>query len=142
MALALGALGVFSGMSYVVAERTREFGIRLALGASRREILHVVFKPGLITVAIGTAVSVTGTLAVTRITFGRMADLSMTDLVLWASVSAILATVAVGASMISARRATRVEPVVAQIGAKMVADLVELKGWCAYFQGRTRPCVT
>jgi hypothetical protein len=112
-ALALGALGVFSVMSYMVAERTREFGIRIAMGASRRAILRLVLQQGLVIVFIGTAASVTGTLAVTRVAFRQLADLSMTDSALWATVSAILAAVAIGASLIPARRATRVEPVVA-----------------------------
>jgi putative ABC transport system permease protein len=100
-------------MSYMVAERTREFGIRIALGASRRAILNLVLKQGLIIVAIGTAVSVTGTLAVTRVTFREMADLAVTDPFLWISVSALLAVVALGAGIVPAQRATRVEPVVA-----------------------------
>jgi len=112
-ALALGALGVFSVTSYMVAERTREFGIRIALGASRREVLQLVLKQAAIIVGIGTAVSFAGTLAVTRLGFREMADLAITDPILWASVCFLLVAVAVGASIVPAQRAMRVEPIVA-----------------------------
>jgi ABC-type antimicrobial peptide transport system permease subunit len=112
-ALALGALGVFSVMSYMVAERTREFGIRIALGASRRDIMALVLRHALIIVGMGTAVSVVGTLAVTRVTFRLMADVAMTDPILWTWVSALLAVVAIAAGIVPARRAMRVEPIVA-----------------------------
>ena len=112
-ALALGALGVFSVTSYMVAERTREFGIRIALGASRREVLQLVLKQAVIIVGIGTAVSFAGTLAVTRLGFREMADLAITDPILWASVCFLLVAVAVGASIVPAQRAMRVEPIVA-----------------------------
>lgn len=112
-ALALGALGVFSVMSYMVAERTREFGIRMALGASRRNVLRLVLGQGLTIVAIGTLVSVIGTVAVMRVTFRLLADVATADPVLWAWVAGILGAVAVGASLWPARRATLVEPVIA-----------------------------
>jgi len=112
-ALALGALGVFSVMSYMVAERTREFGIRMALGASRRDVLRLVLGQATLIVAIGAIVSIVGTLAVTRAAFREMAELAVTDPWLWISVAALLALVALGASVVPARRATRVEPAVA-----------------------------
>jgi putative ABC transport system permease protein len=112
-ALALGALGVFSVMSYMVAERKREFGIRMALGASRRDVLRLVLGRATFIVAIGAVVSIIGTLAVTRSAFREMAELAVTDPLLWISVAALLAFVALGASVLPARRATRVEPAVA-----------------------------
>jgi putative ABC transport system permease protein len=112
-ALVLGGLGVFSVMSYVVGERTREFGIRLALGAGRSAIAGLVLRHGVVVVGIGTTVSVTGTLAVTHVVFPELAALSIGDPVVWATVAAAFATVAVGASLIPARRAGRVKPVVA-----------------------------
>ena len=112
-ALALGALGVFSVMSYMVAERKREFGIRMALGASRRDVLRLVLGRATFIVAIGAVVSIIGTLAVTRSAFREMAELAVTDALLWISVAALLAFVALGASVLPARRATRVEPAVA-----------------------------
>jgi len=113
LALALGALGVFSVTSYTVAERAREFGIRIALGASRRVVLRLVLGRATLIVAIGTIVSVVGTLAVTRAAFREMAELAVTDPLLWISVTALLSLVALGASVLPARRAMRVEPAVA-----------------------------
>jgi len=100
-------------MSYLVAERKREFGIRMALGASRRDVLRLVLGQATFIVAIGTMASVIGTLAVTRAVFREMARLAATDPVLWLSVAALLALVALGASILPARWATRVEPAVA-----------------------------
>ena len=112
-ALALAALGVFSVISYMVAERTREFGIRIAVGASRWDILRLVVRQAAVIVAIGASVSITGTLAVTRAAFRDLAFLAATDPLLWGGVVALLAAVAVGASVIPARRAMRVEPMTA-----------------------------
>ena len=112
-ALALAGLGVFSVVSYMVAERTREFGIRIALGATRRDILWLVVRQAVVIVILGAGVSITGTLAVTRAAFLELAQLAATDTMLWSLVTALLALVALGASLAPARRATRVEPVVA-----------------------------
>jgi predicted lysophospholipase L1 biosynthesis ABC-type transport system permease subunit len=112
-ALALAALGVFSVISYMVAERTREFGIRIALGASRADVLRLVVGQAAVIVAIGAVVSIAGTLAVTRMAFPEMANVAATDYPLWAGVTAMLALVAFAATVVPARRATRVQPVVA-----------------------------
>ena len=112
-ALALAALGVFSVISYMVAERTREFGIRIALGASRADVLRLVVGQAAVIVAIGAVVSIAGTLALTWASFREMADLAVTDYRLWAGVTAMLALVAFAATVVPARRATRVQPVVA-----------------------------
>jgi putative ABC transport system permease protein len=112
-ALALAALGVFSVISYMVAERTREFGIRIALGASRHDVLRLVVGQAGVIVSIGAAVSIVGTLAVTRAGFRELALLAATDYVLWGGVCALLALVAIAATVVPARRATRVEPIAA-----------------------------
>ena len=112
-ALLLGALGVFSVMSYLVAERTREIGIRVALGASRRNVLVLVLKHAFVIVGIGAGVSVTGTLLVARAAFREMVDIAGTSVALWAVVCGLLAVTAIGASLVPARRATRIEPVTA-----------------------------
>ena len=112
-ALALGALGVFSVTSYMVAERTREFGIRAALGASPWDVHRLVVRQALVIVAIGSAISAAGTIAVTRFTFPELAALALGDPSLWLAVSGLLALVALGASVVPARRAMRVQPVVA-----------------------------
>jgi putative ABC transport system permease protein len=109
-ALVLAALGVFSVISYMVAERTREFGIRIAVGASRWDILRLVVGQATVIVAIGASVSIIGTLAVMRVGFHELAVFAGTDPLLWAIVVALLAVVAIGASVVPARRAIRVEP--------------------------------
>jgi putative ABC transport system permease protein len=112
-ALALAALGVFSVISYMVAERTREFGVRIALGASTAEVLRLVVRQAAVIIGLGAAVSIVGTLAVTRTAFREMADLAVTDPLLWLGVTALLALVAVAATIVPARRATSVQPSVA-----------------------------
>jgi putative ABC transport system permease protein len=112
-ALALAALGVFSVISYMVAERTREFGVRMALGASTADVLRLVLRQAAVIVGLGAGVSVVGTLAVTRVAFREMADLAVTDPLLWLGVTALLGLVAVAATLVPARRATSVQPSVA-----------------------------
>jgi putative ABC transport system permease protein len=109
-ALTLAALGVFSIISYMVAERTREFGIRMALGASRLDVLRMVVGHAGVIVAVGSGVSILGTVAVTRAVFREVA---VTDPVLWSAVAVLLALVAVTASIVPARRAMSVQPSVA-----------------------------
>jgi len=109
-ALLLGALGVFSVMSYTVAERTREFGIRMALGGSRVRVLRLVLRHALLVVFVGTGVSVAGSLAVARTTFPEMADLAVAVPLLWVSVAGLLAAVGLTASALPAWRAVSVEP--------------------------------
>jgi putative ABC transport system permease protein len=109
-ALALAALGVFSVVSYMVAERTREFGIRMALGASRSAVLRMVVGQATAIVAVGGGVSIVGTLAVTRTALREVAVLAITDPMLWVAVVGLLAMVAVAASIVPARRATSVQP--------------------------------
>jgi ABC-type antimicrobial peptide transport system permease subunit len=112
-ALTLAALGVFSVISYMVAERTREFGIRMALGASRSDVLRMVLGQAGVIVAVGSVVSIVGMLAVTRAAFREVADLAVTDPLLWLAVTGLLALVAIAASIVPARRATSVQPSVA-----------------------------
>lgn len=112
-ALALAALGLFSVISYMVAERTREFGIRIALGASRANVLRLVVGQVFAIVAVGAGISIVGTLGVTHVAFREMAALAVTDALLWTVVAALLALVGIAASIVPARRATGVQPSVA-----------------------------
>ena len=112
-ALTLAGLGVFSVVSYMVAERTREFGIRMALGASRSDVLRMVLGQAGVIVAVGAGVSIVGTLAVTSLAARELAALAVTDPLLWVAVAGLLALVAVAASIVPARRATSVQPSVA-----------------------------
>ncbi len=112
-ALTLAGLGVFSVISYMVAERTREFGIRMALGASRSDVLRMVLGQAGVIVAVGAGVSIVGTLTVVSLAFRELAAMAVTDPLLWVTVTGLLALVAVAASFIPARRATSVQPSVA-----------------------------
>ncbi len=109
-ALTLAGLGVFSVVSYMVAERTREFGIRMALGASRSDVLRMVLGQAGVIVAVGAGVSIVGTLAVTSVAARELAAMAVTDPLLWVAVTGLLALVAVAASIVPARRATSVQP--------------------------------
>jgi putative ABC transport system permease protein len=111
-ALALAALGVFSVVSYMVAERTREFGIRMALGASRSDVLRMVLGQAGVIVAVGGGTSIVGMLAITRATSASrdLVAMAVTDPLLWLAVTGLLALVAIAASIVPARRATSVQP--------------------------------
>jgi putative ABC transport system permease protein len=112
-ALALASLGVFSVVSYMVEERTREFGIRVALGASRSDVLRMVLGQATVIVAVGGGMSVLGTVAVTSVALREIAMMSVAEPLLWMVVTGLLALVVVAASIVPARRATSVQPSVA-----------------------------
>jgi putative ABC transport system permease protein len=113
VAMALAALGIYGVVAYAVSQRTREIGIRMALGATTRGILRLVLGYGVRMAAVGVLIGLTGSLVVTRVLRGILFDTSATDPVVFALVSLLLGTVAIAACYVPARRATRVEPVVA-----------------------------
>jgi putative ABC transport system permease protein len=113
VAMALAALGIYGVVAYAVSQRTREIGIRMALGATTRGILRLVLGYGVRMAAVGILIGLTGSLVVTRVLRGILFDTSATDPVVFALVSLLLGTVAIAACYVPARRATRVEPVVA-----------------------------
>jgi ABC-type antimicrobial peptide transport system permease subunit len=112
-ALLLAALGIYGTISYVVSERTHEFGIRLALGADRGNILEMVLGQGLRLAAIGTALGVAGALIVSHLMTGLLYGVTPTDPLTFVGVALVLTLVALAACYIPARRATRVDPLVA-----------------------------
>jgi predicted permease len=112
-ALLLGAIGVYGVMSHVVAQRTREIGIRVALGARTSWILWMTVRQGLALVALGVAAGLLGALASTRILRAMLYGVSPTDPVLFAAVPCLFAIVAVIASWAPARRAAGVNPIIA-----------------------------
>ena len=108
--LALAAIGVYGVMAYVVGQRAHEFGIRLALGAQRKDVLHLVFQRGLILAAIGVALGLAATLALTRLLASFLFGVNRCDLVILASVPLLLGLINLLACWIPALRAARVQP--------------------------------
>jgi ABC-type antimicrobial peptide transport system permease subunit len=112
-ALVLAAVGVYSVMSYLVSRGTREIGIRMALGADRRAVHRMIFGQGLVLTLGGVAAGLVGAFALTRVMRSLLFEVSPSDVMTFVSVPLLLGTVALAASFIPARRATRIEPLVA-----------------------------
>ena len=113
MALALAAIGIFGVISYSVSRRTNEIGIRMALGAHRADVLKQVLTEGALLAATGLVLGVAGSLVATRLIATLLFGVKPTDLLTFAGVAAILAGVTLAACYIPARRAMRVDPMVA-----------------------------
>ena len=111
LALLLAAIGIYGVMSYAVSQRTAEIGIRLALGANERKILRLVVANGVALAAIGLGLGVALSLALTRTLTTLLFGTTPTDPFTFASVIAVLGGVAVAASYLPARRASRIPPV-------------------------------
>jgi predicted permease len=112
LGLVLAAAGVYGVMSYHVAQRMREFGIRIALGARARDVARLVLRGGIVLAIGGAVVGTALAVAVTRLLAGMLFGLSPLDPLTFGAVGAALVTVAVVASWIPARRALRVDPTV------------------------------
>ena len=112
-ALALAAVGIYGVISYSVTQRTNEFGIRLALGAQSQDVLALVVRQSMLLIAFGTCIGLAASLAITRLLSSMLFGVSATDLPTFAAVSLLLIAVALLASFIPARRATKVDPIVA-----------------------------
>jgi putative ABC transport system permease protein len=121
LALVLSAVGIYSVISYSVSQRTREIGIRMALGASEESVASMVVRQGLLLALIGLSAGLLGASAMGRIFSGLpfkvrlllLFDVSPTDPLILALVSLLLTTVALLACLLPARRAARVDPIVA-----------------------------
>jgi putative ABC transport system permease protein len=113
IALLLAAIGIYGVMAVAVVQRTREIGIRMALGAVRRDVLALVVRQGFALAAIGLLVGVAGALALTRVMQSMLFSVSATDPAVFATIVALLAAVALAACYLPARRATGVSPLVA-----------------------------
>jgi predicted permease len=113
VALLLAAIGTYGVLSYVVTERQREIGIRVALGASTGGIVRLVLRQGLTLAVIGIAIGVGGALALARVTQSLLFGVSPTDPMTYAAVGAVILLVALAACMVPAQRAMRVDPLVA-----------------------------
>jgi putative ABC transport system permease protein len=112
-ALALAAVGIYGVIAYSVSRRTREIGIRLALGAQHKDVLRQVLVEGMTTVGIGVTIGLAGAYASSRLVEGLLYGVSATDPLAFAAVALVLAAVALLACYIPARRAARVDPMVA-----------------------------
>jgi putative ABC transport system permease protein len=113
VALTLAMMGIFSVISFSVAQQTREIGIRMALGAQRGDVLRMVLRRGFALAAIGIAVGLSGAFACTRVLASLLFAVGTTDPQVFAVVTLLLALVALAASYLAARRATSVDPMVA-----------------------------
>lgn len=112
-ALLLAALGIYGVISYIVSERTHDIGIRLALGASRTEILAMILRQGLWLAMAGAALGLVGALIVSHLMAGLLFGVRPTDPVTFAGVTSLLTAVALAACYIPARRAMRLDPMIA-----------------------------
>ena len=113
LALILAALGVYGMMSYLVSQRTREIGVRMALGARQLDILTLVVRHGMWLSILGIAVGVAAALLLTRIMTSSLYGISASDPLTYVGISALLALIALLACLIPARRALKVDPIIA-----------------------------
>ena len=113
LALLLALIGIYGVMAWLVAQRTREIGIRIALGASRGQILGMVIRYGFGLSAVGMAVGIAGAFALRRVLSGLVFEVSTADPLIYAVVAVLMLAVALLACYVPARRAARVDPLIA-----------------------------
>jgi len=111
LALALALIGVYGVVAYAVAQRTREIGIRVALGATRGDVVALVVKSGLMWSVAGIAAGLAGAYAASRLTAGLLFGVTASDPATFATIAIVMAGVALSASYVPARRAASVDPV-------------------------------
>jgi predicted lysophospholipase L1 biosynthesis ABC-type transport system permease subunit len=113
LALTLGIIGVYGVTSYLVAQRTREVGLRLALGAQPAQLVSMVIRQGMVVAVIGIGLGLVGALGVGRLMSGLLYGVTPTDLVTLVSIPVLIAIATLVANWVPARRAARVDPLVA-----------------------------
>jgi hypothetical protein len=113
IALVLAVIDLYGVMTFAVSRRTRELGIRMALGATTREVLELVLREGAMLVGLGLALGLAGAWAVTRLVATQLYGVTATDSLTFALIAALLAAVALLACWVPARRATKVDPMLA-----------------------------
>lgn len=113
VAIILAAVGIYGVIAYNVAQRTKEIGIRMALGAQQRQMLTVILRQSLTMAAIGIVVGLAGAFAATRLLNALLFGVGATDLPTFAAVILLLGAAALLAGFLPARRAMKVDPVIA-----------------------------
>jgi putative ABC transport system permease protein len=113
LAMALAAVGIYGVMAYSVTQRTQEIGIRMALGAKPMDVLSMVLKNGMLMTLIGMVVGIVSSIFLTKLMNSLLFGVTATDVTTFVTVPFVLVIVALGACYIPARRATRVDPLIA-----------------------------
>jgi putative ABC transport system permease protein len=111
--LLLAAVGVYGVISYATSQRTREFGVRIALGATRARVISNVLRDGMVLIAVGSVFGVAGALVVTRSLSGLLYEVSPLDALSFCAAVGALATISLCACLLPAWKASRVDPIIA-----------------------------
>ncbi len=113
LAVTLAVIGLYGVISYAVAQRTHELGIRMALGAARTDVLTLIVRQGLVLVLLGVAIGIPAAVALTRLIASQLFGVTPTDPATFAAASVLFVSIALLACSIPAHRATKVDPMVA-----------------------------
>lgn len=113
LALGLAGAGIFAMMHYTVAQRTKEIGIRMAIGASRANVVQMILREGLLLVGVGVGIGLGGSLALSRSIRSLLFEVGPDDPITLSTVTILLASIALFACFIPARRATQIDPMIA-----------------------------